>query len=84
MSVAAFLVKSSDIEVHLFESKSAIRAIGAGIAVWKRFWDIFEDYIDFERQCASRGLRTYPWSEGTSSNHIQGPENRIHTKFFGN
>jgi salicylate hydroxylase len=80
MSLAAFLAESSNIEIHLFESKPEIRAIGAGIAVWKRFWDIFEDYIDFGSQCASRGLRIPPWSEGTSTNLIPRQKNFICTE----
>jgi salicylate hydroxylase len=80
MSIAAFLADSPDIEVHLFESKPEIRAIGAGIAVWKRFWDILEDYIEFESKCGSKGLRIPPWSEGTSSDCIRRHENDVCTK----
>jgi salicylate hydroxylase len=71
MTAAALLAKYPDIDVHLFESKPEIRAIGAGIAVWKRFWDIFEEYMDMDRLCSSRGIRCTPWSEGKSCNHTR-------------
>ena len=67
MATAAFLARRPDIEIHVFESKSEIRTIGSGIAIWKRFWDILEEYIDFEAQCAARGLQMRPWSEGMPS-----------------
>lgn len=51
-------------ELYIFESKSNIRAIGAGIAIWKRYWDILEEATDLESECTARGLRISPWSEG--------------------
>lgn len=70
MTVAALLARYPDVDVHLFESKPEIRAIGAGIAVWKRFWDIFEEYMDMDELCASKGIRCTPWSEGTYCNCV--------------
>ena len=66
MTAAAFLAKCPNIDVYLFESKSEIRAIGAGVAVWKRFWDMIGEYMDFDAECTSRGLKCLPWSEGKS------------------
>ena len=64
LTVGAFLAKSLDIELHVFEGKSNIRAIGAGIAIWKRYWDILEEATNLESECAARGLQISPWSEG--------------------
>lgn len=65
LTVAAFLSRSLDIEVHIFEGKPNIRAIGAGIAIWKRYWDILEEATDFELECTARGLQVCPWSQVT-------------------
>ena len=64
LSAAAFLSKSPDIELHVLEAKSEIRAIGAGIAIWKRYWDILEDMIDLGSECNVLGLKLSRWSEG--------------------
>ena len=78
LTIAAFLSKSRDIELHVFEAKSDDRAIGAGIAIWKRCWDILEEMLDFEAECISQGLKLPRWSEGwwflQSTHHL----------FFGN
>ncbi|KAF2128279.1 FAD/NAD(P)-binding domain-containing protein [Dothidotthia symphoricarpi CBS 119687] len=65
LTVAAFLAKCPDIDLHVFEGKSNIRAIGAGIAVWKRYWEILEEISDFSSECTSRGLQIRPWSDVT-------------------
>ena len=67
LTFAAFIAERPDIEVHVFENKPEIRAIGSGIAMWKRFWDIIENYVDFEQHCTLRGLRVRSWSEGKSN-----------------
>ena len=64
LTIAAFLSKARDIELHVFEAKSDDRAIGAGIAIWKRCWDILEEMLNFEAECISKGSRLPRWSEG--------------------
>ncbi|PSN70276.1 FAD/NAD(P)-binding domain-containing protein [Corynespora cassiicola Philippines] len=76
LTFAAFTAERPDIEVHVFESKPEIRAIGSGIAIWKRFWDIIENYVDFEQHCTLRGLRVRSWSEAlikVSAIPVNGP-----------
>ncbi|MCJ1248745.1 hypothetical protein MMC30_005964 [Trapelia coarctata] len=62
LALASFLSKSEDITVDVFEVKPEIRTIGAGIAIWKRYWDILHDLHGFEEQCAARGVTTPEWS----------------------
>lgn len=38
---------------------------GAGIAVWKRYWDLLRDELGFERACANEGFSVPDWSQGT-------------------
>ena len=64
LTIAAFLSKCQDIELHVFEAKPDDRAIGAGIAIWKRCWDMLEEMIAFETECTSQGLKLPRWSEG--------------------
>lgn len=60
---AALLAKCQDMEIFIFESKSEIRTIGAGIAIWKPYWDMLAEVIDIEAEGA-RDLRVRTWSEG--------------------
>ena len=64
LAFASFLSKSDDITVDVFEVKPEIRTIGAGIAIWKRYWDVLQDLHGFEEQCAERGVTTPEWSRG--------------------
>jgi salicylate hydroxylase len=64
MALAAFLAAVPDIRVDIYEAKPEIRTIGAGLAVWKRYWDVLEESLDFNSECEARGIARPRWSEG--------------------
>ncbi|KAH8829573.1 salicylate hydroxylase, partial [Flagelloscypha sp. PMI_526] len=57
LAIAAYICQNSeDIEVDLYETKPVISTIGAGIAVWKRTWDVLVE-LGFQAECEKRNLR---------------------------
>lgn len=67
LALAAFLSKSSDIEVHIFESRKEFREDGAGLALWERYCNILNEELDFE---AVHKANFYPlpdWTQGNCS-----------------
>jgi len=53
--LAAYLSRSAAILVDIYETKSEISTIGAGIAIWKRSWQVLEE-LGFEKDCMERGI----------------------------
>lgn len=40
-----------------------MRAIGAGIAIWRRYWDVLNHTHNLEAECTSRGIALPTWEE---------------------
>ncbi|KAG7095911.1 hypothetical protein E1B28_006596 [Marasmius oreades] len=56
LALAAFICKhSKDVAVDIYETKTEISVIGAGIAIWKRTWQTLQD-IGLEDEVRKRGL----------------------------
>ncbi|KAF8883524.1 FAD/NAD(P)-binding domain-containing protein [Infundibulicybe gibba] len=55
LTVAAFINQHSDIEVDLYEVKPEISTIGAGIAIWKRSWQVLQD-LELEEEVKKRNI----------------------------
>ncbi|KAA8645188.1 FAD-dependent oxidoreductase [Aspergillus tanneri] len=56
LALAAFLSKAEDIAVDVFEVKSEVRTIGAGIAIWQCYWDLLKDTVGLEAKCSAKGI----------------------------
>ncbi|ETW74981.1 hypothetical protein HETIRDRAFT_456460 [Heterobasidion irregulare TC 32-1] len=59
LTLASFLSKkltNGSIAVDVYETNSDIRTIGAGIAIWKRYWDVLQDLLNIENDCLERGI----------------------------
>ncbi|KAL2758484.1 hypothetical protein ACRALDRAFT_1075062 [Sodiomyces alcalophilus JCM 7366] len=66
LALAAFLSsldRESRLSVDLYESSAEVRMSGAGIAVWKRYWDLLGDELGFEKACVDQGLSAPDWSK---------------------
>jgi salicylate hydroxylase len=55
LTLAAFLSKSPDIKIDLYETKADVSTIGAAIALWKRPWEALQE-LGFEEDVAKRGI----------------------------
>ncbi|KXN82925.1 Salicylate hydroxylase, partial [Leucoagaricus sp. SymC.cos] len=56
LALAAFIsFCAKDIAVDIYEAKPGISSIGAGIAIWKRTWEILKG-IGLEKEVKERGL----------------------------
>ncbi|KAA8894294.1 hypothetical protein FN846DRAFT_913060 [Sphaerosporella brunnea] len=66
-TLASFLSKASAVSVSVYEAKAEVRAIGAGIAVWKRYWDILDEVHSISQDCYQFGIKPPNWSS------IRGP-----------
>ncbi|KAF5321784.1 hypothetical protein D9619_001981 [Psilocybe cf. subviscida] len=56
LTLAAVLNQNSDIHVDIYEAKPSIASLGAGIAIWKRTWEVFQE-LGLEEEMAKRKLR---------------------------
>lgn len=73
LTLAAVLNKNCDILVDIYEAKPVISTIGAGIAIWKRSWQVLQD-LGLEEEIAKRKL-PLP-KEGEGGYHFrEGPMN---------
>lgn len=55
LAVAAFLSRRPDILVRIYEAKPEISDIGAGIAIWKRTWEVLVD-LGLDEELLKRNL----------------------------
>lgn len=44
------------IKVDMYESKSEVSVIGAGVGIWKRSWQVLQD-LGFEEELVKRGVK---------------------------
>ncbi|KAJ3823321.1 hypothetical protein F5880DRAFT_1612993 [Lentinula raphanica] len=44
------------VQVDLYESKSQVSVIGAGVGIWKRSWQVLQD-LGFEEELLKRGIK---------------------------
>ncbi|ROT37639.1 FAD/NAD(P)-binding domain-containing protein [Sodiomyces alkalinus F11] len=66
LALAAFLANldhESQLSVDLYESSEEVRMSGAGIAVWKRYWDLLRDELGFEHACVDLGFSAPDWTQ---------------------
>ncbi|KAJ3854849.1 hypothetical protein EV368DRAFT_80186 [Lentinula lateritia] len=56
-TISKFTVEQDGIiEVDLYESKSEVSVIGAGVGIWKRSWQVLQD-LGFEEELVKRGVK---------------------------
>ncbi|KAF8542584.1 hypothetical protein BDD12DRAFT_907881 [Trichophaea hybrida] len=65
LALASFLSKTTTILVSVYEVKPAIGITGAGIAIWKRYWDVLDALHNISHDCAQRGIPPPTWSSGS-------------------
>jgi len=66
MALAALLSKSKDISIDLYEKEPEIRlSEGAGLAVWKRYWKLLDELLNFNEAFVAKNLTTPGWDGGT-------------------
>ena len=63
LAMASFLSKSEGIAVDLFETKSEVRTIGAGIAVWQCYWNLLRDAVGLDAKCIAKGMAAPRWEQ---------------------
>lgn len=56
LTLAAVLNKNCNINVDIYEAKPVIATIGAGIAIWKRTWEVLQE-LALEEEMTKRKLR---------------------------
>ncbi|KAJ7133826.1 hypothetical protein C8R46DRAFT_1362359 [Mycena filopes] len=61
LALAAFISRFSDeaagnIAVDIYEAKPEVSTIGAGVAIWKRSWQVLQD-LGFEDEVVKRGFK---------------------------
>lgn len=67
LALASFLSKTEDIAVDLFEVKSEVRTIGAGIAVWQCYWDLLRDAVGLDAKCSAKGMAAPKWEQSKAT-----------------
>ena len=63
LTLAAVLNKNCSILIDIYEAKPVISTIGAGIAIWKRSWQVLQD-LGLEEEIAKRKLPLPKEGEG--------------------
>ncbi|KAB8211532.1 hypothetical protein BDV34DRAFT_219488 [Aspergillus parasiticus] len=63
LALASFLSKAEDITVDVYEAKSEVRTIGAGIAIWQCYWDLLKDAVGLEAKWCARGMPAPEWEQ---------------------
>ncbi|KAL4262743.1 FAD/NAD(P)-binding domain superfamily protein [Pleurotus pulmonarius] len=66
LTLAAFISRNPDVEVVIYEAKPQVSAIGEGIAIWKRSWQVLQD-MGLDEELAKRNFP--PPKEG----EVRGP-----------
>ena len=69
LTLAAVLNKNSNVNVDIYEAKPVISTIGAGIAIWKRTWQILQE-LGLEDEMTKRKLRLPQEGESRSLRHV--------------
>ncbi|KAL9126381.1 MAG: hypothetical protein Q9217_004558 [Psora testacea] len=73
--LAAFISRSDDIVIDIYESQDEVRTAGAGIALWKRYWNTLVRELDFDRACVElKATATGGW-DGAQSAQIRRSDN---------
>lgn len=56
-------------DIDIYEAKPEVSTIGAGIAIWKRSWQVLQD-MGLDEEMKKRGLPTPREGEGDSFNPV--------------